>query len=526
MVQVKRVGLVLALGLAVSVAMVFASGQSGGGQSAASGPAKITVEVFDRGTDGGRSDPTNNNWTKWIQEKLLKDENIAVTFVAVPRSQEVAALNTMMAAGNAPDVSFTYDANLVDTFRMQGGLYEMSSNVDRLMPDLKAWLGADESLPGRLLINRLETSDGKLYAVPARRMAGGLAMRGAFMRKDWLDKLGLAPPKTIDEFYAALKAFKEKDPGNVGNVIPLVDRGTMDDLAASMQGAFMDPNLSSKDRWINGDVMQPGYKETIRTLNKWYNEGLIDKDFPLYNDGGTTVYNLLMSGQAGFYVADRDHPYRNTPGIEDAIRKNISGASFIPIDPFVNSQGKTPKYIYDPVGIYNFVPIFSKAPEAAMRYLNWITKFENRYFIQVGPEGIVHDVVNGIPQIKAGAGLWIQNSDQNLDYTLTINGLDFGDPEKNQYAIANAFNADYRNLVNLAYELSLKDGFAPPVVAGVELVEGLKYPGLTEKLSDLRIRAITCPVAQFDRTWDDGIRDYLASGGQAIIDEKKAKYPY
>ncbi|MDR3248901.1 MAG: sugar ABC transporter substrate-binding protein, partial [Treponema sp.] len=79
------------------------------------------------------------------------------------------------------------------------------------------------------------------------------------------------------------------------------------------------------------------------------------------------------------------------------------------------------------MGIYNLVPVFSKAPEAAMRYLNWLTVFENRYFLQVGPEGIVHDVVNGIPQIKAGAGLWIQNSDQNLDYTLTINGLDLGD---------------------------------------------------------------------------------------------------
>jgi putative aldouronate transport system substrate-binding protein len=78
--------------------------------------------VFDRGTDWGRSDPTNNNWTKWIQEKILKDENIAVTFVTVPRSQDVESLNTMMAAGNAPDVCFSYEGNLVNSFRSQGGL--------------------------------------------------------------------------------------------------------------------------------------------------------------------------------------------------------------------------------------------------------------------------------------------------------------------------------------------------------------------------------------------------------------------
>ncbi|HEY8349415.1 MAG TPA: sugar ABC transporter substrate-binding protein, partial [Clostridia bacterium] len=35
---------------------------------------KIRVEVFDRGTDGGKTDPTNNYWTDWIKAKVLEDE--------------------------------------------------------------------------------------------------------------------------------------------------------------------------------------------------------------------------------------------------------------------------------------------------------------------------------------------------------------------------------------------------------------------------------------------------------------------
>ena len=36
--------------------------------------------------------------------------------------------------------------------------------------------------------------------------------------KDWLDKLGLEQPKTIDDFYNVPKAFKEQDPdGNGAN---------------------------------------------------------------------------------------------------------------------------------------------------------------------------------------------------------------------------------------------------------------------------------------------------------------------
>ena len=70
--------------------------QAGGGSQSASGAAAtpvVNVEVFNRGTDGGRSDPTQNNYTDWIKEKILKEENIAITFISVPRSDEVPALN-------------------------------------------------------------------------------------------------------------------------------------------------------------------------------------------------------------------------------------------------------------------------------------------------------------------------------------------------------------------------------------------------------------------------------------------------
>ncbi|MDR1901165.1 MAG: extracellular solute-binding protein [Treponema sp.] len=525
--SVKRAILGICLFLLAGAA-VFAGGQSSApAAGGANAPVSITVEVFDRGTDGGRSDPTNNNWTKWIQEKLLKDENISVTFVPIPRGQEGPGLITLMAAGDAPDICYTYGADLINTFRLQGGLFEMTPYVDSHMPDLKKWLGEDEALPGKLLINRQITPDGKLYAVPARRMALGLAYTGAFIRKDWLDKLGLPVPTTTEEFYNAIKAFKDKNPGNVSNILPIVFGDTVGGTTAMhMRGAFLDPKLSDKDRWIYGVETQPGYKETYRLLNRMYNEGLIDKDFALYNDGGTTTHNNLKSGRAGFYVADRDHPYRNSPGIQDGLALNVPGAQFVPIDPFKNSEGKTPKDIYDPQGILSFIPVYSKAPEAAMRYLNWLSIFENRYFLQVGPEGIVHDIVDGIPQLKRGEGLWIQNSDQNLDYTIPINGMDLGDPIKNENSVVNAFPAEYRDLIIEAYAMSLKDGRAPPVVSGVELIEATKYPELGDKWNDVLVQAITCPIAQFDRVWDDGIKAWLAAGQQAVIDERKAKYPY
>jgi len=348
----------------------------------------------------------------------------------------------------------------------------------------------------------------------------GLGEMGSFIRKDWLDKLGLPEPTTTQQFYDTMVAFRDRDPGNVGRgiVIPYAMR-TYD----MMLGAFLDPNLSDKDRWIEGDYVQPGYKEMIRFLNKMYNEGLIDKDFPLYNDFGEHAFALLISGVAGCYGADRDHPYRESPGIIANLQKTVPDGWFTPINPFTNSLGKTPKVIYDPVGLYMMVPIFSKAPQTALRYLNWVSKFENRSFLQLGPEGIVHNMVNGIPQLIPATGLWIQDSPQNIDYTLTINGLDLGDPVKNVQAIVNGYKAEYAADVIKAHEYAVKDGKALPVVP-VTLTVTQYNTVLNDKIIALRANAISSSPAQFDKIWDDGIKDYLASGGQAVIDERRAKY--
>jgi putative aldouronate transport system substrate-binding protein len=430
----------------------------------------------------------------------------------------------MMAAGNAPDISYSYDTGLVTTFSVQGGLFDMNPYVDSLMPDLKAWLGDDEALPGKKLIYRLlDSKTGKLYAVPARRTV--LAREGLFIRKDWVDKLGLPLPATTQGFYDVMTAFKEQDPGGVGKdkVIPFAVLGIHTAFMIT-RGAFLDPNLSNKDLWIEGYLMQSGEKEAARFLNRMYNAGLIDRDFPLYNNDATTPENLVKSGIAGGFSSNWDHAYRDSPGILTMLRKNIPDAVLEPISPFVNSRGQAPREIYDPAGIYSFIPAYSKTPQAAMRYLNWLSRMENCSFLQIGPAGIVHEMAGDVPRIKAAAGLWIQNSGNNMDYTIPHNGLNLGDAAKNMKALAMGYRPEFSDLVNRAYALAMKDGKPYPVVP-VTLTAGVEHAAtLSGKENSLKVKAITCPPGQFDQVWDEGIKDWLASGGQAVIDERRTKY--
>ncbi|MDR2069805.1 MAG: extracellular solute-binding protein [Treponema sp.] len=488
---------------------------------------EITVEVFDRGTDGGKSDPAKNNWTDWIQKKLLEDENIKVTFVPVSRWEETPALTNLMAAGTAPDVCYTYSAELITMYSELGGLFNMAPYIDTTLKDLKAFLGPDAALPGRDMITRSRNSEtGAVYSIPARRM--NTARLNLFIRKDWLDKLGLPLPKTPEEYYQALAAFKEQDPGNIGKdkVIPFSMTRDTRWTAGAILEAFIDPGLSVKDRWVYTVIDRyfflPGYKEGVRFLNKMYNAGLVDRDFVLHKSD-PELFDLVKTGVVGSLCHNWDQIYREDVGALADLQKNVPGANLAPVDCMTSSDSITRKISYDPAGLNFFIPASAKNPDAAMRYLNWLARFENYNFLQIGPEGTTHDVVDGIPKLKSAAGLWIQNSSQNLDYTIPINGLDLGDPELNAKVLANGYPWPADIIAN-AYTIAMTNAKPGPVVPVSLTAAGPVMQTLVDKSDNLAAGAITARAADFDKVWDTGIADLLASGAQAVIDERAAKF--
>ena len=519
-------GRILSLVLVVAMMLMLVPTTFAAGEAALPAYSEITVEIFDRGNVGG-TDPTNNYYTDWIKKKVLEELNIGVTFVAVSRWEETTQLNNLMAAQSAPDVCFTYSRDLITNYYTQGGIVDLTPYVEEFLPDLKAFLGPDLALVGRDFIYRnQDLTEGTTYSIPARRM--NVAQNVTFIRKDWLDKLGLELPKTTDEFVNALRLFKEKDPGNVGTdkVIPFTMTNDVRWRASTLLDSFVDPNLSDKDRWINTVIdrnfLLPGYKEGFRLLNQMYNEGLIDPEFALYTDD-TGSDNLIKSGVVGAFIHNWDQAFRDTPGLLRDLKVNVPDAQIVACDPFVNAAGKTAKGLYDAAGLNYFIPAFSKNPEGALRYMNWMAKFENRYYLQTGDEGVTHEMVNGVPKVKAAEGEKIMNSSQNIDYTFVINGLDVGDPDKYSQALANSYSVDPQLIMD-AYAYATKDGRPPIIVPVAILSAGPVNETLVEKGKTLMAQAVTAAPGEFDSVWDAGIADWLASGAQEVVNERAEKY--
>ena len=520
----KKIGLVLVI-LIMAVGLAF----GGGGQQQAKGPVAtkvLTVEIFDRGTDGGRSQAHNNAWTDWIKAKVKKDLGIDVTFVPVGRWSEETDMTNLMASQSAPDLCYSYSINMINAYRDQGGIFDLAPYVDKYLPDLKKLLGEDSAFPGKDFIYRQQDQDTKqMFTIPSARVA--LAQRNIFIRKDWLDKLGLKVPTNITEFHNALVAFRARAtelPGNLtqARVVPFGQNKDARWGFADLINNSIQANLSDRDRWVNTvadrNLALPGYKEGVRLMNTWYNERLIYQDFPLMSDQTDDFGNQLKSGVVGAFCANWDFPYRVDYKINIELARNVPNASFIPIDIGLSNKSKM-----DKTGLHMFIPSFSKNQVAAMQYLNWLSKFENYNYLQIGEAGRNHRLVNGVPQIIAATGQWIQNSAQNIDITMPLNGVQLGNDELNARVLALTYDPTPAETIVDAYNISVK-GARAAIVRQVTLTVNQYTNTLADKADTLLAQAVRAPTAQFDATFDAAFRDWLASGAQEVLNERASKW--
>lgn len=492
---------------------------------------KITVEVYDRGNDGG-SDPENNMYTDYIKKGMLEEHNVEVTFKKVPRWTEVDDINNLLAAGEAPDVCVTYSYPTVLTYAQMGGIIDLSSYIEEYkneIPNLWNWLGEKNIYWDK------DPKDGTLWAIEGKRAEQQRIV--TFVRQDWLDKLNMKDPTTTQEFEDMLYAFKENAELLLGadadKMIPFSVSYDVGWRAANLITSFLDPNITDREFYINGfdDRMatQKDTKEAVKLLNKWYNAGLMWNDFALYGSGDTTESDMIKAGYIGSLMQSWDEPFRNgEDGFNSNLRRNVSeDAKYVPIDPFPNSKGEYAKMLYSSAGDRKiFFPTSNDEPVASILYLDFISKPETIKYLQAGEEGITHEVMeSGAIKIIAATGNAIQNSGKNIDYSITCNGVHFGDEELAALSLAYGYADADPELVMQASEIALTDGISPKNVNVGEIsAEAGVGDTLTSKRDQLFDNAVVASENDFDSVWDSFMADYLSAGGQAIMDERAAKW--
>lgn len=491
---------------------------------------QITVEIYDRGNDGG-SDPENNMYTEYIKKGMLEDHNVEVTFKKVPRWTEVEEINNLLAAGDAPDICVTYSYPTIQTYAQMGGVIDLSSYVDTYkdqLPNLWNWLTETNIYWDK------DPSTGNLWAIEAKLAVSNRVL--TFVRQDWLDKLNMKAPTTKAEFENMLIAFRDNAElllgADASKMVPYSVSYDVGWRAATLIESFLDPNMSDREYYINGfddrKLTQNGTKDAIKLLNKWYNDGLMWKDFALYGSGDTTEDDYMKAGYVGAFTHNWDYPYRNG---EDSINANLKrnvgeDAKFVAIDCFEDKNGNYTKFVSGPIDRKVFFPSTNDEPLASMLYLDWISDPEHIHYLQTGDEGVTHTVTaDGAIAIQPATGDAIMNSGMNIDYTITCNGLKLISEElTNKSRALNYPGIDAADVLS-AHTIANTDlRIGKNVnVGAIEAEEGVGDT-LSSKRDIVYDNAVVASVADFDSVWESGLSDYLAAGGQAIIDERTAKW--
>ena len=521
----KATGAVMALTLLVSSFSACGSSKKaenpGATADSKSGQTvEIKVPVYDRGVQG--EPPVDNNyWTKWVQDNALKAINVKVTYVPIPRTQDVDKFNMLLAANDAPDIINSYDFPVISAFYSRGALQEIpQATLDKYGSNLQTFLGKDLLKYGAI--------NGKQYLIPAKRpMLGDMATT---IRKDWLDTLGMKVPTNTDELYTVLKAFKEKDPGKLGagNVIPMGVGIITDNALRIPDYGFRPDNLSEEEFAMYSDLILPALswaptKETLKYYNKLYNDGLISPDFALDKDNKKLEADAT-NGKVGMFALR----VLKSPPVFSTILKNNPNAKFAPVTA-LQLPGKKPSgYGYYPFGMLNGINKNTKNPEAVVKFLDWMSSKDVLTTLQNGFEGKNYKTQDGLPiadgNYKGDERLILGT---NKDYfCLVSEQRDLGDMDKNikLNAIAQAPEGltDYyiENYKASLATMNTQNFLFNQAVTSLNK----NQKTLIAKWEEAAVKLVMCKPSDFDSTYDKYSKEYLASGYQEVLDEKKKIY--
>ena len=226
-----------------------------------------------------KEDLSQNTWPeKECVQFTEAQTGIHVEWIEVPNSGWQEKVNLTFASGDLPDAFI----GPVDVVSNMDVLTPLNDLVDQYAPNVVQMFSDLPDMRGALTL-----SDGNFYSLPIGDADVKNQVNGEmWINQSWLKKLGLEMPRTLDELYNVLVAFRDQDPNgnNLQDEIPLL-------VSASSGAAQINPlfgffgTLENNDhvRVEDGKVIftpqEEGYFEALQWLHKLYAEGLMNQEY-------------------------------------------------------------------------------------------------------------------------------------------------------------------------------------------------------------------------------------------------------
>lgn len=328
---------------------------------------------------------------------IEKATGVDVVFECPPDDSE-DAYKMMVASGKLPDViMWNYSAATVRMFE-DGTIIDLTELIEKHAPNLSKIYSERPELR-----REVETSDGRLYYFPSINPMQTVeeicrkSYQGFIIRQDWLNKLGLSYPNTIDEWYEVLTAFKTRDPN--GN-------GYQDEIPYDGQSLYcfapafgvLNTFCIKPDGTVAFGPMEAEYKAYLQTMNKWYAEGLLGSNCLIHSESwlSENIVNNLAGAFLGLDNAWRYYLPQIQETAPDAsllavpwLRNTQTGERYTPRKEMAGHMATT-------------VTVITSAcenPEAAVKFIDYMYSEEGSSLLTWGVEGESWEWVEGKKQL-------------------------------------------------------------------------------------------------------------------------------
>ncbi|PLT48087.1 extracellular solute-binding protein [Paenibacillus sp. FSL W8-1187] len=384
MLKTKARALLIVILLAAAAAACSEPGSGGPAREAEGEPAfspysrpivlSIAMEVDPNYKSYTGETPASNPWIRAIRKEL----NVDVRIDWFATSENMEQRIDLAISGNAlPDamvVSRYQFSQMVEA----GELADLTELYPKYAsPAMKRILESAEKDA-----MRSATRYGRMLALPSANPEDFSMM---WIRKDWLDRLGLEPPASMKELELVAKAFVEEDPDGNGrkDTIGIAAGASLYDAFHAGPGSFdLNPIFSAYQAypgfWLRGEDGQPAYgsiqpetRNALAALQDLYAKGLIDREMGMRE----TEAEVVINGKAGIFFAPS---FGGDWSIPEALKNNSRAdwqAYALPLD----AEGRFNAKVFRPTQSYVVVRKEYEHPEAVLKVVNMILRDSYKY---------------------------------------------------------------------------------------------------------------------------------------------------
>lgn len=311
----------------------------------------------------------DNGYTRYLKKQLnIQNKDV---FEAGENDNYQETVSMTIASRELPDVMVVNDMDmlqlLVDNDLVEDLTQVYEDCTSSRIKDIYNSYGSE-------ILNNV-TFDGKLMALPETNIDDGPSL--CWLRKDWMDKLGLDAPETVEDVENIVHEFVQKDPGGngKGETVGLVcdDELTggcgysyeyQNDIIFASFGAFPKQWIYNKDGEVVYGSVQNEAKAALGKLRQMYQQGTLDNNFLMRES--SNIIELIVSGKCGSFFGPWWSP--NNP-LMSAMQKNPN-AEWQPYLIQTDKDGQTSFASQNPNDKYVVVRKGYKHPEIIMKIVS------------------------------------------------------------------------------------------------------------------------------------------------------------